>query len=119
MALASASLTVRAGRDLGAGIGDTMIPSAALLQHVAILGKTGSGKTYTAKGLVEGVIDDKRRLAVVDPTGAWWGLRSSADGKAPGYPVIVLGGHHADAPLDNRIGVHRSVKRRKRKKGKR
>ena len=52
-----------------------MIPAAALLQHVAILGKTGSGKTYTAKGLVEGILDDKRRLAVVDPTGAWWGLR--------------------------------------------
>lgn len=32
-----------------------MIPSAALLQHIAILGKTGSGKTYTAKGLVEGL----------------------------------------------------------------
>lgn len=82
-----------------------MIPSAALLQHVAILGKTGSGKTYTAKGLVEGIIDDKRRLAVVDPTGAWWGLRSSADGKAPGYPVIVLGGHHADAPLPPESGA--------------
>lgn len=46
-----------------------MIPSAALLQHVAILGKTGSGKTYTAKGLVEGIIDDKRRLGV----SAWVG----------------------------------------------
>lgn len=47
----------------------TVIPSAALLQHVAILGKTGSGKTYTAKGLVEGIIDDKRRLGV----SAWVG----------------------------------------------
>lgn len=82
-----------------------MIPSTALLQHVAILGKTGSGKTYTAKGLVEGILDEKRRLAVVDPTGAWWGLRSSADGKAPGYPVIVLGGHHADAPLPPESGA--------------
>lgn len=82
-----------------------MIPSAALLQHVAILGKTGSGKTYTAKGLVEGILDDKRRLAVVDPTGAWWGLRSSADGKAAGYPVIVLGGQHGDAPLPPESGA--------------
>lgn len=90
-----------------------MIPSAALLQHVAILGKTGSGKTYTANGLVEGILDDKRRLAVVDPTGAWWGLRSSADGKAAGYPVIVLGGQHGDAPLPPESGAACEVCRKK------
>ena len=29
------------------------LPPAALDQHLAIVGKTGSGKTYAAKGLVE------------------------------------------------------------------
>lgn len=29
------------------------LPDSALRQHIAILGKTGSGKTFTAKGIVE------------------------------------------------------------------
>jgi DNA helicase HerA-like ATPase len=35
----------------------------------------------------------------VDPTGAWWGLRSSRDGKGAGFPILVLGGDHGDLPL--------------------
>lgn len=36
---------------------------------------------------------------MVDPTGAWWGLRSSRDGKGPGFPILVLGGDRGDLPL--------------------
>lgn len=67
--------------------------------HVAVVGRTGSGKTYAARGAVERMLDDGRRVCVIDPTGAWWGLRSSADGKDPGFPVIVFGGDHADVPV--------------------
>ncbi|MCW5777337.1 MAG: DUF853 family protein [Phycisphaeraceae bacterium] len=73
--------------------------SGVLTQHLAIVGKTGSGKTYTAKGLVEGLLEAGRRVCVLDPTGAWWGLRSSADGRKPGHPVTVFGGEHADVPI--------------------
>jgi uncharacterized protein len=76
-----------------------ILPTESLSRHIAILGKTGSGKTYAAKGLVERLLNHGRRLCVIDPTGAWWGLRSSADGTGPGFPVIVLGGRHGDAPL--------------------
>lgn len=77
-----------------------IIPEAALGQHIAVLGKTGSGKTFAAKAsIVEPLLELGRRVSVVDPTGAWWGLRSSRDGKGPGYPVIVLGGDHGDLPL--------------------
>lgn len=75
------------------------IPEAALQQHVAVLGKTGSGKTFAVKGLVEGLLERGRRVGIVDPTGAWWGLRSSRDGKGPGFPILVLGGDHGDLPL--------------------
>lgn len=75
------------------------IPEAALAQHIAILGKTGSGKTYAAKGVVEGLLDDETRVCIIDPTGAWHGLRSSATGKSAGYPVVIFGGLHADLPL--------------------
>lgn len=70
----------------------SFIPRKALQQHIAILGKNGSGKTYTAKGIVEGMLDSKERVCIIDPTDVWWGLKS-------GYPVIVFGGKKADLPL--------------------
>lgn len=75
------------------------LPNEILASHVAILGKTGSGKTYAAKGLVESLLRDNRRICVVDPTSAWYGLRSSADGKHDGFPILILGGDHGDLPL--------------------
>ncbi len=75
------------------------IPEAALQQHMAVLGKTGSGKTFAVKGIVEGWLAAKKRVGIVDPTGAWWGLRSSQDGKGAGFPILVLGGDHGDLPL--------------------
>lgn len=66
---------------------------------VAILGRKGSGKTYTAKGLVERLIKRGRRVIVIDPMSIWWGLRLDADGTAAGLPVLVLGGEHGDIPI--------------------
>lgn len=70
-----------------------------LSQHVAVMGKTGSGKTYAAKGGVELLLKAGHRVCIIDPTGAWWGLKSSADGKGEGYPVVIFGGDHADVPI--------------------
>lgn len=75
------------------------IPPNALAHHVAILGKTGSGKTTAAKAGAETILDAGGRVCVVDPTGAWWGMKSSATGKSAGYPFVVFGGSHADFPL--------------------
>lgn len=72
------------------------IPPSALHQHIAILGKTGAGKTFAAKGIVEHLLDSGERVCIIDPTGAWHGLRSSASGKSAGYPVVIFGGAHAD-----------------------
>jgi uncharacterized protein len=49
----------------------TEIPDSILDQHVAILGKTGSGKTYTAKGIVERLLDKESRCCIIDPTCVW------------------------------------------------
>lgn len=75
------------------------IPDEALDADIAILGRKGRGKTYTAKGIVERLLDMKRRVVIMDPLSTWWGLRSSADGKKPGYPIAVFGGPHGDMPL--------------------
>ncbi len=75
------------------------IPQEALKSHIAILGKTGSGKTTAAKGMIEGLLDASERVCIIDPTGAWHGLRSSANGKSAGYAVVIFGGEHGDWPL--------------------
>jgi len=44
-------------------------------------------------------------VLILDPTGVWWGLRTSADGKTAGYPVVIFGGDHADVPLEETAGT--------------
>ncbi len=79
-------------------------PLEILDQHVAIIGKTGSGKTYAAKGMVERMLTEGRRICILDPTGAWWGLKSSADGTEAGFPMVIFGGAHADIPINDQMG---------------
>ena len=83
-----------------------VLPLAALDERFAIVGTSGSGKTYAAKGLVERLMHRGSRVCVVDPLGVWWGLRAGTDGGSPSpYPVVVFGGAHADVPLDPGMGV--------------
>lgn len=72
-------------------------------KHLGILGINGSGKTYAAKGLAERLLDTKQRICVLDPTGVWFGLKSSTTGKNAGYPVVIFGGPHADVQIS---GLH-------------
>lgn len=46
----------------------------------------------------------KQQVLVVDPTGAWYGIRSSADGEQPGFEFVIFGGEHADVPLEDTAG---------------
>jgi hypothetical protein len=80
------------------------LPADALDDRIAIVGTAGSGKTYAAKGFVERLLETGARIAIVDPLGVWWGLRAGADGSAPGFPVIVFGGQHADVPIAAETG---------------
>lgn len=79
-------------------------PKSALQHHIAALGKTGSGKTSIIKAaIIEPALAQNDRVCIIDPTGAWWGLRLMADGKRKGFPAYVFGGRHADYPL---LGSH-------------
>lgn len=82
-----------------------LIPDAALDQHKAVVGKTGSGKTFAAKGIVEARMRHRRQQCVIDPTGAWWGTRLSADGRSPGMELVIIGGEHGDIPLTANSGA--------------
>jgi hypothetical protein len=84
---------------------DFPIPQAALEQHTAVLGKTGSGKTSTSKLIVEHVVADGDRVCILDPIKSdWWGLTSSVDGKKAGLPFHILGGPRGHVPLHSSAG---------------
>lgn len=83
---------------------DLELPLDAVTQATAILARRGAGKTHTASVLVEEVVTARMPVVVLDPTGAWWGLRSSASGTEPGLPVVILGGEHGDVPLERADG---------------
>ncbi|MGV1446008.1 helicase HerA-like domain-containing protein [Klebsiella pneumoniae] len=80
-------------------------PDIYLEEDTAVLGRKGGGKTFTSKGIVERLLDLGRRVLVLDPLGVWAGLRSAADGNGPGYPVAIIGGQHADLPLEPAAAV--------------
>jgi len=82
-----------------------VLPPSALDERLAIVGTSGSGKTYAAKGLIERVMATGGRVCVVDPLGVWWGLARGVDSAAPPFPVAVFGGAHADVPLDPGMGA--------------
>lgn len=72
----------------------------------AILGRKGSGKSHTASVMAEELLEAGQQVIVIDPTDSWWGLRAARDEAMEkahnfhGYPVAVLGGEHADVPLE-------------------
>lgn len=75
------------------------LPLTFVTSTQAILAKKRVGKSYTAQVQAEELLRLRQQVVVMDPTDAWWGLRSSADGKGPGYPITIFGGRHGDVPL--------------------
>lgn len=80
------------------------LPLDAVTQTFAIMAKRGVGKTHTASVMAEEMLKQGQPVVIYDPTSAWWGLKSSADGKRPGFPVVIFGGEHADVPLEETAG---------------
>jgi hypothetical protein len=83
---------------------DLKLPLDFVTQTQAILAKKRVGKTYTAKVQAEELLKANQQIVAIDPTGAWWGLKSSADGKHEGFSIAVFGGEHADVPLEETAG---------------
>lgn len=81
-------------------------PLEVVTHTSAIVGQRGTGKTSTAVVFVEEAAKVGAPFVVIDPTGAWYGLRSSADGKGAGLDVVILGGHNGDLPLSHEAGEH-------------
>jgi len=86
------------------------IPENILKQHVAVLGKTGAGKSSALRHIVEHLLEQGKRVCIVDPKGDWYGLKLSADGKGPGHKVIMFGDFKdqraSDVPINEHSGKH-------------
>jgi uncharacterized protein DUF87 len=81
------------------------LPLEVFDRHAAIIGQSGSGKSFLARLVVEYWLRQGLRVCIVDPTDVWWGLRSDASGKKPGFPVAIFGGGpHADVGIGDRSG---------------
>jgi len=76
------------------------LPLDAVTQTIAILAKRRAGKSYTMRRLVEQLFKAGQQVVIVDPKGDQWGVRSAADGKGPGLPIVILGGERGDVPLE-------------------
>lgn len=86
-------------------IANVELPPDAMKHHWAVLGITGSGKSYAVRGVIEKRLKAGERVCIIDPKGDWWGLKSSADGKSAGFPVVIFGGDHADVQINPTSGA--------------
>lgn len=73
------------------------LPIAVMDGKVGILGITGSGKTFTAIGLIETLLSMGRQVIIIDPTGAYHGLRTE-------FPIFIFGGPNGDVPITESDG---------------
>lgn len=83
---------------------DLTLPLETVTQTIAILAKRRAGKSYAMRRLVEQLVKADQQVVLVDPKGDQHGIRSSADGKGPGLPLVILGGERADVPLEASSG---------------
>src|SRR5690242_16644424 len=79
---------------------DLSLPVDVVTQTIAVLAKRRAGKSYTMRRLVEQLARAGQQVVLVDPKGDQWGIRSAADGKGPGLPLVILGGERGDVPLE-------------------
>lgn len=83
------------------------IPSDAVTQKIAYLGRTGSGKSYAALKVTEQMLDIRAQVIVLDPVGVHYALRLAPNGKsASRYKIYVFGGLHGDYPLESTAGAY-------------
>ena len=81
------------------------LPLDLVTRTLAIIAIRGWGKTVAATVIAEEMCEAGLPWVAIDPVGVWWGLRANPDGSPGGYPVVILGGEHADLPLEKSAGA--------------
>jgi hypothetical protein len=81
------------------------LPIDVVTMRTAIYGTSGAGKTTFARLVAEKVHAAGQRFCAIDLKNDWWGLKSSADGKSEGIPVVVFGGPRRDVQIFDDAGA--------------
>lgn len=81
------------------------LPLDFVTRTLAIVAIRGAGKTIAATVLAEEMAEAGLPWIAFDPVGVWWGLRVNPDGSPGGYPVLIVGGEHADLQLRKDMGA--------------
>jgi hypothetical protein len=81
------------------------LPKQVVSEVTAIMGITGSGKTYAGGRWAEEMNRLRAQFVAIEPVGNWWGLRVKADGKGRGIDIPIFGGEHGDLPLPVESGA--------------
>ena len=77
-----------------------LLPKDTVTSTLIVYGGKGMGKTNFGAVLVEELSKLSLRWCALDPLGVWWGLRYAQDGKGAGVECVILGGSHADFPIE-------------------
>lgn len=84
---------------------DLSLPASSITQTFGVLAVRGAGKSNLAAVMAEQMHDAGLPFIVIDPVGAWYGLRSSGDGKSPGLSIPIFGGRRGDIPIERTSGA--------------
>lgn len=83
---------------------DLDLPVDWMTMATVVYGARGTGKTTLGAVVAEELTRVHQRFCAIDLKGDLWGLKSTADGKGAGIPVVIFGGDHADLPLEAGAG---------------
>ena len=81
---------VELGEAWGLGFNVTLDPEKLVWHHVAVLGATGSGKSYTCGVLAEEFLDLGLSVAIVDPHGEYRGLIETYGGRTVRLDKVLI-----------------------------
>lgn len=81
------------------------VPLDWITLATVVYGARGSGKTTFGSVAAEEATKARQRFCAIDLKGDWYGLKSTADGKGDGIPIVIFGGDHQDVPLEDGAGA--------------
>ena len=77
---------------------DLILPLDFVTEKAAILGRTGSGKSYCATKMAELMLEAGAQVVALDPVGVWPGIRIGTN-----FAVYVFGGLRYDIGLAGKL----------------
>jgi uncharacterized protein len=76
-----------------------LLPLDLVTMRTSVYGTSGAGKSTFGRLVAERVHAAGQRFCAIDLKNDWWGLKSSADGKSAGIPVVIFGGPRRDIQI--------------------